>query len=158
MHTDSEQYKMGATGWHSISEYQKTKNNIKNKGSTHSPLLPPWWACGVFFFIPRKQKSLCPSPANSARLQDLAYFSSLWLSVTVTKLTTRWEGSRELPGESAVMVVVSSDSRKSCMCHVFGTPSPKNPWPSTLFLSHNQPPTKQGPLIHVCYEFLSPRW
>lgn len=37
-------------------------------------------------------------------------------------------------------------------------PLPQNPWPSTLFLSHNQPPTKQGPLIHVCYGFLSPRW
>lgn len=127
MRADSEQFKTGATGWHSISEYQKTKNNIKNKGSTHSPLLPPWCFFFYLFFFasPVSRNPSTPSPANSARLQDLAYFSSLWLSVTVTKLNTRWEGSRELPGEPAVMVVESSDSRRCCMCHVFGTPSPK---------------------------------
>lgn len=127
MHTDYEQYKTGATGWHSISEYQKTKNNIKNKGSPHSPLLPPW--CTFFFFsfcISCKQKPLHPALSKlSSATRSRLFFFPPWLSVTVTKLATRWEGSRELPGESAVMVLESSGSRRCWMCHVVGTPSPK---------------------------------
>lgn len=113
---------MGATGWHSISEYQKTKTTSRTK-ALHR----------VHYFLhdafshasPVNSNPSTPFPANSATPVDLACFASFGLSVTVTKPTTRWEGSGELPGEPAVMVVVSSDCRRCCMCHVFGTPSPK---------------------------------
>lgn len=68
MHTDCEQYKMGATGWHSISEYHKTKNNIKNKGSTHRPLLPPWCFFSLpFFWTPVSRNP--PPPPHSQQIQ-----------------------------------------------------------------------------------------
>lgn len=157
MHTDYEQYKTGATGWHSISEYQKTKNNIKNKGSPHSPLLPPW--CTFFFFAsPVSRNPSTLFSANSAQLQDLACFSSPLAFSHCHKTCHQMGGEQRTPwgvcsngaGELGQQEVLDAP----CGWH----PLPQNPWPSTLFLSHNQPPTKQGPLIHVCYGFLSPRW
>lgn len=101
---------------------QYEEQRLYSQSTTSSMMLFSCCCC----CIPRKQKSLHPIPCEfTARLRDLACFSSLWPSVTVTKLTTRWEGSEKLPGEPAVMVLGSSNCRRCWLCHVSGTPSPK---------------------------------
>lgn len=114
-----------------------------------------------FFFLFASPVSRNPSTllsANSAQLQDLACFSSPLAFSHCHKTCHQMGGEQRTPwgvcsngaGELGQQEVLDAP----CGWH----PLPQNPWPSTLFLSHNQPPTKQGPLIHVCYGFLSPRW
>jgi len=62
-------------------------------------LLPP-----PLLAPPTSRNPSTPFPANSARLQDLALSPSPWRSVAATEPAGRWEGSRELPGEPAVML------------------------------------------------------
>lgn len=151
MHTDCEQYKMGATGWHSISEYHKTKNNIKNKGSTHRPLLPPWCFISLPFFWTPVSRNPPPRPT-------LSKFSSItgpcsFLSPLAVRHCHRphhqMEESRDLPGEPAVMVlelgqqevlhvpcVWHPSSKIHDQAHYFYTiispQQSKGPWPTSI--------------------------
>lgn len=105
--------------------------NLKTISRTKALLTAHYFLHDALFFffsfcISCKQKPLHPALSKlSSATRSRLFFFPPWLSVTVTKLATRWEGSRELPGESAVMVLESSGSRRCWMCHVVGTPSPK---------------------------------
>lgn len=94
---------------------------------------------------PCKEKSLCPSPSKfSLTAGSCLFFFLLALShchKTPHQMGgeqgTPWGAGKNGAGQLRQQEVLSVP----CVWH----PLPQNPWPSTLFRSHNQPPTKQGP-------------
>lgn len=96
-------------------KYPQTQTNIKNKGSTHSPPLPPSWGWGFFcyslwtetppphsqqiwfIFLPSGSQSLSPSPQG-------------------------WEGTQNSLG-SPRLVAEPQPTQEMLWCHVFGTSS-----------------------------------